>query len=195
MEQRITKSITGTAVFLLLNSTILFSQNITINAGSNQIINWEKTHSAQLKGSMSPDKIKVEWTCPQNSEVVFKDVSNPVTEVTFPRGGYYLLILSSKSNDSASSSLIVNVFKPNSYKERLADIISLMTIDEKIKQLTNQADSIPRLGLAKYNYWNEALHGVLASGATSFPQAVAMGSTWDPTLVYRAASAISDEAS
>src|SRR4030043_269768 len=112
MEQRIIKSIIGTAVFLLLNSTILFSQNITINAGSNQIINWEKTHSAQLKGSASSNKIKVEWTCPQNSGVVFEDVSNPVTEVTFPRPGYYLLILSSKSNDPASSSVIVNVFKP-----------------------------------------------------------------------------------
>jgi len=194
MEQRIIKSIIGIVVFLLLNSTLLFSQNITINAGSNQIINWEKTHSAQLKGSVSSDKIKVEWTCPQNSEVVFKDVSNPVTEVTFPRPGYYLLILSNKSNDSVSSSVIVNVFKPNSYKERLADLISLMTVDEKIKQLTNQADSIPRLGLAKYNYWSEALHGILASSTTSFPQAVAMGSTWDPNLVYRVGSAISDEA-
>src|SRR4030066_353052 len=104
MEQRITKPIIGTAVILLFNSTLLFSQTITINAGSNQIINWEKTHSAQLKGSVSPDKIKAEWTCPQNSEVVFKDVSNPVTEVTFPHPGYYLLILSGKTNDSVSSS-------------------------------------------------------------------------------------------
>jgi len=194
MEQRIIKSIIGIVVFLLLNPTLFFAQTIAINAGSKQIINWEKTHSAQLKGSVSSNKIKAEWTCPQNSEVVFKDASNPVTEVIFPRPGYYLLILSSKSNDPVSSSVIVNVFKPNSYKERLADLISLMTVDEKIKQLTNQADSIPRLGLAKYNYWNEALHGVLASSATSFPQAVAMGSTWDPCLVYRVGSAISDEA-
>ncbi len=194
MEQQIIKSIIGIAVFLLLNSTLLFSQNIAIDAGSNQIINWEKTHSAQLKGSVSSDKIKVGWTCPQNSEVVFRDVSNPITEVTFPRSGYYLLILCSKSNDPVSSSVIVNVFKPNSYKERLADLISLMTVDEKIKQLASQADPIPRLGLAKYRYWNEALHGVLISGATCFPQAVAMGSTWDPNLVYRVSSAISDEA-
>jgi len=194
MEQRIIKSIIGIVVLLVFNSTLLFSQTITISAGSNQIINWEKTHAAQLKGSVSSNKIKVEWTCPQNSEVVFKDASNPVTEVTFPRPGYYLLILSSKSKDSASSSVIVNVFKPNSYKERLADLISLMTVNEKINQLTNQSDSIPRLGIPKYNYWSEALHGVLASGATSFPQAVALGSTWDPDLVYRVATVISDEA-
>jgi beta-glucosidase len=194
MEQRITKLIIGMIFLLLLNPTSFLAQTITIDAGSNQIINWEKTHTAQLNGSVSSNEMKVEWTCPQNSEVVFKDASNPLTEVTFPHPGYYLLILSGESNDSISSSVVVNVFKPKSYKERLADLISLMTVDEKIKQLTNQADSIPRLGIPKYNYWSEALHGVLASGATSFPQAVAMGSTWDPDLVYRAATVISDEA-
>ncbi len=196
MKQRITKSIIGRAILFLVFSIPLFAQNVTVNAGSNQIINWEKTHSAQLKGNISSNEIKVEWMCPQNSGVVFKDVSNPVTEVTFPRPGYYLLILSGKGagNDSANSSIIVNVFKPHSYKERLADLINLMTVEEKIKELTNEADSIPRLGLSKYNYWSEALHGVLASGATSFPQAVAMGSTWEPDLIHQVASAISDEA-
>ena len=196
MERRINKSKFTIIIFLLLNSSLVFSQTITINAGSNQIINWEKTHFAQLKGSVSSDKIKVEWTCPQNSEVIFKDDSNPVTEVTFPRPGYYLLFLTGKGNskDSISSSVIVNVFKPNSYKERLSDLISLMTVDEKIKQLTNQTDSIPRLGIPDYNYWSEALHGLLESGATSFPQGVALGSTWDPDLIHRIATVISDEA-
>ncbi|MFA5783310.1 MAG: glycoside hydrolase family 3 C-terminal domain-containing protein [Phycisphaerae bacterium] len=196
MKQRIINSIFGTVVLLLLNPALSFSQTITINAGSNQIINWENTHSAQLKGSVSSDKIETEWTCPQNSDVVFKDVNSPVTEVTFPRSGYYLLILSGKGvgKDPVSSSTIVNVFKQNSYKERLADLINLMTVDEKIKQLANQSDAIPRLGISEYNYWNEALHGVLAGGATSFPQVVAMGSTWDPDLVYLVATAISDEA-
>jgi len=96
MEQRIIKSTIGIVILLFLSSTLLFAQTITINAGSNQIINWEKTHSAQLKGSVTSGKIKTEWTCPQNSEVVFQDASNPVTQVTFPRPGYYLLILSSK---------------------------------------------------------------------------------------------------
>ena len=44
-------------------------------------VNWEKKLTTQLKGSVSSDNIKVEWTCPQNSEVVFKDASNPITEV------------------------------------------------------------------------------------------------------------------
>jgi len=189
------KSTITFVVCLLLNSSSVFAQTITINAGSNQIINWEKTHSTQLNGSVS-NGIKVEWTCPQNSEVIFKNASNPVTEITFPRPGYYLLFLSDKETgkDSVSSSVIVNVFQPNSYKERLSDLISLMTVDEKIKQLTNESDSIPRLGIPEYNYWSEALHGVLESGATSFPQCVALGSTWDPDLIYRVATAISDEA-
>ena len=196
MKQRIVKSIIGTGIFLILTSTASFSQHITINAGTNQIINWEKAHTAQLKGNVSSNKVTVEWMCPQNAEVVFKNASAPVTEVTFPRPGYYLLILSGKETgkDTVSSSVIINVFKPNSYKERLSDLVSLMTVDEKISQITNESDSIPRLGIPAYNYWSEALHGVLASGVTSFPQAVAMGSTWDPGLIHQVSTAISNEA-
>lgn len=196
MDDRIIRSIIGTVILFILNPSSLFAQTTTINAGSNQIISWEKTYSAQLKGSVSSKKITVEWTCPQNAKVVFKNASNPVTEVTFPRPGYYLLVLAHKGTgkDSVGSSTIVNVVARNSYKERLSDLISLMTVDEKIKQLTNESDSIPRLGIPQYNYWSEALHGVLASGATSFPQAVAMGATWDPDLVHRVGTAISDEA-
>lgn len=52
-----------------------------------------------------------------------------------------------------------------------------------------------RLGVSGYGYWNEALHGVARSGlATSFPQAIALASTWDTDLMYEVASAISDEA-
>jgi len=194
MKQRIIQSIIGTAAFILFYSTLLFSQTVSINAGTHQMIQWEKTHSTQLQGSVFPDSIKVRWTCPQNSEVVFQDALNPVTEVIFPRSGYYLLILSSISVDSIGSSVIVNVVKSHSYQKRLSDIVDLMTVDEKIRQLTNQSDAIPHLGIPEYNYWSEALHGLLVTGATSFPQAIAMGSTWDPDLVYRVATAISDEA-
>ncbi len=196
MGRQIIKPLLGMVALLLLFYGSLFAQTISINAGKSQIINWKETQSTHLKGSVSSDKVKVEWSCPQNPNVVFKDSSNPVSEVTFPRPGYYLLFLSTKGTDkdSASSSTIVNVFEPHSYRERLSDMISLMTVEEKIAQLTNETDSIPRLGIPKYNYWSEALHGVLASGATSFPQAVAMGATWDPELVRRVGSAISDEA-
>ena len=95
MEQKNNKSLIAIIVLLFLNSSLIFSQ--TINAGSNQIINWDKTHSAQLNESVTSDEIKVKWTCPQNAEVIFKDASNPITEVTFPRPGYYLLYLLDKS--------------------------------------------------------------------------------------------------
>lgn len=196
MSHRILQSTIAGALLLLLASASTFPQTVTVSAGSNQVIDWEKTHAAQLNGSVSSDKAKVQWTCPQNPDVRFKDASRPATEVTFPRPGYYMLILSNKGpgRDSAGSSVIVNVCKSHSSKERLADLISLMTVDEKIRQLTNESDSIPRLGILKYNYWSEALHGVLGNGATSFPQAVGMGSTWDPELIYRVGSAISEEA-
>ncbi|HTX19990.1 MAG TPA: glycoside hydrolase family 3 C-terminal domain-containing protein [Bacteroidota bacterium] len=196
MNQRLIAIFTGITALLLIFWTLSAAQPPTVKAGSKQIVNWESTHSVQLEASMQATKIKTEWTCPQNRAVVFKDPSRLSTEATFPRPGYYLLILSVKKTgkDSAISTTIVNLFEPHSYKDRLSDLISLMTVDEKIAQLTNQTDSISRLGLPSYNYWSEALHGVLASGATSFPQAVGMGATWEPELVHRVGSVISDEA-
>ncbi len=79
--------------------------------------------------------------------------------------------------------------------ERVADLISRMTLTEKIAQLGNNSPAISRLGIGSYNYWSEALHGVARSGlATSFPQAIALSSTWNPELIHDVASAISDEA-
>ncbi|MBN1781667.1 glycoside hydrolase family 3 C-terminal domain-containing protein [bacterium] len=184
------------AMVLLFSSASSFTRAGSVHAGSNQMINWEKTHTAKLEGRVSSDKMKVEWQCAQNAEVVFKAASKPVTGVTFPRPGYYLLILAGRQTDGSvvSDSVIVNAAAPGSYQERLSDLIGLMTVDEKIRQLTNESDAIPRLGIPAYNYWSEALHGVLTSGATSFPQAVALGATWDPDLVRRIGAAISDEA-
>lgn len=172
------------------------SHGIKIDAGTNQFVNWEKTNTIQLKGSVSPENIDVQWTCPANPQVRFNECMKPATKVTFPRPGYYLLELTANEfgDKKVSDTVIINVFKPNSYAERLSDLVGLMTVDEKIGQLVNRSDAIPRLGVSEYNYWNEALHGVLAIGTTSFPQAVALGSTWDPDLVHRVATAISDEA-
>ncbi len=82
-----------------------------------------------------------------------------------------------------------------SFDVRVNDLISRMTLSEKISQLGNSAPAVSRLGISSYEYWSEALHGIARSGlATSFPQAIALSSTWDPELVYNVASAISDEA-
>ena len=79
--------------------------------------------------------------------------------------------------------------------ERVRDLISRMTLAEKISQMSHPAAAISRLGMPAYNYWNEALHGVARNGrATVFPQAIGMAATWDADLVRRVASAIGDEA-
>jgi beta-glucosidase len=79
--------------------------------------------------------------------------------------------------------------------ERVTDLVSRMTIDEKISQMGSEAPAIERLGIPKYNWWNEALHGVARAGiATVFPQVIGLASTWNPELIQRMAGYISDEA-
>lgn len=78
--------------------------------------------------------------------------------------------------------------------ERAADMVSRMTLDEKIDQVGHQTKAVSRLGLQGFNYWNEAIHGVARSGlATSFPVSKALSSTWDLELMRDVATVISDE--
>ncbi len=79
--------------------------------------------------------------------------------------------------------------------QRVADLVSRMTLPEKISQLRDHADAIPRLGVPKYDWWNEGLHGVAFGGyATNFPQVIGMAATWDTALVRQMAETISTEA-
>ena len=79
--------------------------------------------------------------------------------------------------------------------DRVQDLLSRMTLEEKISQMVNGCPGIPRLGIPGYDYWSEALHGVARNGrATVFPQAIGMAATWDKELILRVATAISDEA-
>jgi beta-glucosidase len=81
-----------------------------------------------------------------------------------------------------------------SLEERINDIVSRLTLEEKISQLLNDAIGIERLHIPKYNWWSEALHGVGFSGiATVFPQAIGLAASFDLDLMYKVASAISDE--
>jgi beta-glucosidase len=78
--------------------------------------------------------------------------------------------------------------------ERVQDLISRLTLNEKLGQFTHSADGIPRLGIVPYNYWNEGLHGVGRNGrATVFPQAIGMSATWNQSLVKAIAAAIGNE--
>ncbi len=77
---------------------------------------------------------------------------------------------------------------------RVNDLVSRMTLAEKVSQMKDVAPAIDRLGIPAYNWWNEALHGVARSGlATVFPQAIGIAATWNEPLVFRMATVISDE--
>ena len=94
------------------------------------------------------------------------------------------------------------------FAERAADLVSRMTLAEKVAQLhTNSAPAIPRLGVQQYTYWSEGQHGLNTLGAntnpgsvgggvhaTSFPTNFASTMAWDPSLTYQETTAISDEA-
>lgn len=82
-----------------------------------------------------------------------------------------------------------------SVERRVNDLVSRLTLEEKVLQMQNDAPSIPRLGIPSYNWWSECLHGVARNGvATVFPQAIGMAATWDPALIGEEAEVISTEA-
>jgi beta-glucosidase len=80
-------------------------------------------------------------------------------------------------------------------EERVDDLISRMTLEEKISQMVHDAPAIERLDVPEYNWWNECLHGVGRAGiATVFPQAIGLAATWNTDLIHRVATVTSDEA-
>ncbi len=79
-------------------------------------------------------------------------------------------------------------------EKKAKEIISRLSVDEKISQMMNDAPGIERLGIKPYNWWSEALHGVARNGrATVFPEPIGLGATFDADLVRRMADAIATE--
>src|SRR5258705_1470190 len=80
-------------------------------------------------------------------------------------------------------------------EKRVDDLVSRMTLEEKISQMMNGAAAIERLGVPEYEWWNEALHGVARAGyATVFPQAIGLAATWNTDLMFEVADVVSTEA-
>lgn len=82
-----------------------------------------------------------------------------------------------------------------SFGERADDLLSKLTLEEKVSLMRYDSPAIERLGIPAYNWWNECLHGVARSGlSTVFPQAIGMAAMWDTQEMFDIATIISDEA-
>jgi beta-glucosidase len=110
-------------------------------------------------------------------------------------GGGLLVLILLPGRDVVAQSPNLQQTTAETFDQRAKELVSRMTLEEKVSQMKDVAPAIERLGIPAYNWWNEALHGVARSGlATVFPQAIGLAATWDDSLMFRAATVISDEA-
>src|SRR3954469_18385678 len=78
---------------------------------------------------------------------------------------------------------------------RVQDLLARLTLEEKVSLMKNTTPGVPRLGIPKYDWWNESLHGVARAGeATVFPQAIGLAAMWDDALMKQIAHTIGVEA-
>ena len=104
-----------------------------------------------------------------------------------------LLAVSGRSAVGQETDPYMNAALP--IDQRVDDLVSKMTLEEKVSQMMNGSAAIPRLGVPKYDWWSEGLHGIARSGyATVFPQAIGMAATWDTDLIGQISTTISTEA-
>ncbi|MCB0571517.1 MAG: glycoside hydrolase family 3 C-terminal domain-containing protein [Phaeodactylibacter sp.] len=110
---------------------------------------------------------------------------------------YMWLTLALSGSIAASAQTYEHKFQDPrlSITDRVENLISSMSLEEKVSQLMYASPAIGRLGVPQYNWWNECLHGVARNGrATVFPQAIGLAATFDTSLIYRVGRAISMEA-
>ncbi|MFC2098118.1 glycoside hydrolase family 3 C-terminal domain-containing protein [Bacteroidota bacterium] len=107
-----------------------------------------------------------------------------------------LLLTTCQSKQSGDTTTYDEVWKdPNqAVDDRVADLLSRMTLEEKVSQMVNGSAAIDRLSIPAYDWWSECLHGVARFGkATVYPQAIGLAATWDTDLIHRIGNANSDE--
>ncbi len=78
-------------------------------------------------------------------------------------------------------------------EERASDLVHRMTLEEKASQLVNQARAVPRLNIPSYDWWSEALHGVISDGVTEFPEPIGLAASFDVPRIHEMATAIGVE--
>ncbi|HLW83632.1 MAG TPA: glycoside hydrolase family 3 N-terminal domain-containing protein, partial [Candidatus Sulfotelmatobacter sp.] len=101
-----------------------------------------------------------------------------------------ILASTSMSQDASSLPYMNPKLTP---EERAADLVHRMTLEEKASQLVNQARAVPRLNIASYDWWSEALHGVISDGVTEFPEPIGLAATFDVQRIHEMATAIGIE--
>jgi len=116
---------------------------------------------------------------------------------TLSRNVFICLLLLNSSLSSVAQIKQIYLDESLSTELRVNDLLSKLTLTEKIKLLQYRGTGIKRndVNIPSYNWWNECLHGVARAGkATVFPQAIGLAATWDTALIKKVADAISDEA-
>ncbi|WP_430816322.1 glycoside hydrolase family 3 C-terminal domain-containing protein [Carboxylicivirga sp. RSCT41] len=115
----------------------------------------------------------------------------PLSKSTFVAAFLFLILLGfsqCKKQDAYKDTSL-------SFEERVNDLVSRMTLEEKVSQLSYTSKAIPHLNIPEYNWWNECLHGVGRAGiSTVFPQAIGMAAMWNDSAMFNIANAVSDEA-
>ncbi|WP_348262766.1 glycoside hydrolase family 3 C-terminal domain-containing protein [Telmatobacter sp. DSM 110680] len=101
-----------------------------------------------------------------------------------------VLIVTARAQDNQKPAYLNPSLPP---EQRAADLVHRMTLEEKASQLVNQARAIPRLNVPAYDWWSEALHGVINDGTTEFPEPVGLAATFDAPAIHKMAEAISTE--
>ena len=119
------------------------------------------------------------------------------TSISAKEMKYYLLsiVMVSCVGLSASAQTLLPYQNPNlSAKERAKDLCGRLTLEEKAQLMLDESPAIPRLGIKKFFWWSEALHGAANMGnVTVFPEPVAMAASWNPDLLYQVFDVASTE--
>ena len=101
-----------------------------------------------------------------------------------------LIVCAAAAQDTSSFPYMNPKLSP---EERAADLVHRMTVEEKVTQLVNQSRAIPRLNVPAYDWYSEALHGVITNGITEFPEPIGLAATFDTDAIHRMATAIGIE--
>ena len=102
----------------------------------------------------------------------------------------FTLVLAAYAQDSQKPAYLDPSLPP---EQRAADIVHRLTLEEKASQLVNQSRAIPRLNIPEYDWWSEALHGVINDGTTEFPEPIGLAASFDPPAIHKMAEVISTE--